>query len=73
MVINYFFLKTISNKVLTPSKKEISVNNPSRSAKLRFATRSENSFSYPISMTKKISKLFGSRGYKCLNLKLRFQ
>ena len=41
------------NKVFRPSKKELSLNNRSRSAKLRFAIRSENEFQYPIDFTKK--------------------
>ena len=36
-----------SNKVFKPSKMEISENNPSRSAKLRYAIRSKNNFVYP--------------------------
>ena len=51
----YLFEKYI-NKVITPSNKEISINNPSRSAKLRFATRSKCKFSYPINLTKKFQK-----------------
>ena len=35
------------NKVIKPSEEEISLNNRSRSAKLRFVTRSENDFFYP--------------------------
>ena len=35
------------NKVLIASKKEIEQNNRSRSAKLRFATRSRDKFEYP--------------------------
>ena len=35
------------NKVLKPTKKEIENNNRSRSAKLRFAIRSKNKFTYP--------------------------
>jgi len=51
-----FLFEKYINKVITPSKKEISINNPSRSAKLRFAVRSENSFSYPINFIKKFQK-----------------
>ena len=36
-----------TNKVIRPSIKEINQNRPSRSAKLRFATRSGNDFVYP--------------------------
>ena len=35
------------NKVLRPSKKEVDQNNRSRSAKLRFAVRSNTNFQYP--------------------------
>ena len=35
------------NKVFRPSKKELIFNNRSRSAKLRFAIRSQNKFQYP--------------------------
>ena len=44
------------NKVLKPSKKEIERNNRSRSAKLRFATRSKNKFVYPKNFIKKFQK-----------------
>ena len=35
------------NKVIKPSQKEISLNPPSRSAKLRYAIRCENNFEFP--------------------------
>ncbi len=35
------------NKVLRPTKREIDLNNRSRSAKLRYATRSKSEFKYP--------------------------
>ena len=41
------------NKILRPSNEEINQNNRSRSAKLRFAIRSKNSFEYPIDLIKK--------------------
>ena len=41
------------NKVLRPSNEEISQNNRSRSAKLRFAIRSKNNFKYPVDLIKK--------------------
>ena len=44
------------NKVIKPSKSEILENNPSRSAKLRFATRSNSSFIYPYDLIKKFNK-----------------
>ena len=44
------------NEVFRPSKKEINKNNRSRSAKLRFAIRSENKFEYPKDLIKKFKK-----------------
>ena len=44
------------NKVLRPSKKEISQNKRSRSAKLRFAIRSNDKFKYPEDLKKKFKK-----------------
>ena len=41
------------NQVFRPTKKEIESNNRSRSAKLRFATRSQNDFEYPVDLIKK--------------------
>ena len=35
------------NKIIRPSSKEIKENNRSRSAKLRFATRSKDNYFYP--------------------------
>ncbi len=48
------FLK-YKNKILTPTQKEIQINPSSRSAKLRYAIRSENDFFYPIDLKKKFS------------------
>ena len=44
------------NKVIRASKKEIDQNNRSRSAKLRFATRSNDKFEYPKDLIKKFKK-----------------
>ena len=44
------------NKVLTPSKEEINQNNRSRSAKLRYAIRSNNKFIHPHDLEKKFKK-----------------
>ncbi len=44
------------NKVLRPSKQEIEQNNRSRSAKLRFATRSSDKFEYPDELLNKFKK-----------------
>ena len=41
------------NKVFKPTKKEIDQNNRSRSAKLRYAIRSQNKFSHPHELIKK--------------------
>jgi len=45
------------NKVFRPSKKEIKYNNRSRSAKLRFATRSNSKFENPNILIEKFKKL----------------
>ena len=44
------------NKILKPTKKEIDQNNRSRSAKLRYATRSKNKFSYPNELINKYKR-----------------
>ncbi len=44
------------NKVIRASKKEIDQNNRSRSAKLRFATRSNDKFEHPKDLIKKFKK-----------------
>ena len=44
------------NKVYTPEKNEIYLNNRSRSAKLRFAIRSKNEFLDPVELKKKFKK-----------------
>ena len=54
-----FFEKYI-NKVIKPSESELIKNNPSRSAKLRYAIRNKSEFSYP--------KNFFQKFYKYLNL-----
>ena len=41
------------NDIIKPSKQEVYLNNRSRSAKLRFATRSKNDFFYPSKLIKK--------------------
>jgi 16S rRNA (cytosine1402-N4)-methyltransferase len=41
------------NKVIKPNEEEINLNNRSRSAKLRFVTRSENDFFYPNELKEK--------------------
>ena len=44
------------NKIVRPSKKEIEENKRSRSAKLRFAIRSNNKFKYPKDLISKFKK-----------------
>ena len=44
------------NKVIKPSSKEVIKNLPSRSAKLRFATRNKNKFIYPESLINKFQR-----------------
>ena len=43
------------NKIIRPNSREIENNNPSRSAKLRFVTRSKDNFFYPADFKKKFS------------------
>jgi len=55
-VITTALFDEYKNKILTPTKKEINQNNRSRSAKLRYATRSKNKFSYPEELIKKYKR-----------------
>ena len=50
---NVALFEKYRNKIITPSKKEIDQNNPSRSAKLRFAIRSKNKFIHPSDLFEK--------------------
>ena len=50
--------KSLSKKPLKPNKKEISQNTRSRSAKLRYAIRNNNSFFYPEEFKKKFEIYF---------------
>ena len=50
--------KLLSKKPLTPNKKEIYQNIRSRSAKLRYAIRNDNSFFYPEEFRKKFASYF---------------
>ena len=52
-VVDTALFEQYKNKVLRPSNEEISQNNRSRSAKLRFAIRSKNNFKYPFDLIKK--------------------
>ena len=55
-VTKLILFEEYKNKVLRPSKKEIRQNSRSRSAKLRFAVRSNNKFEYPKDLIKKFKK-----------------
>ena len=48
--------KEYKNKVLKPTEQEVDKNSRSRSAKLRYAIRSKNQFSYPEELVKKFKK-----------------
>ena len=48
-----YLFKDYKNQVIRPSISEIKQNNPSRSAKLRFVTRSKEDFFYPIELKNK--------------------
>ena len=52
-IIDTALFEKYKNRILRPSNKEISRNIRSRSAKLRFATRSKNNFEYPFDLIKK--------------------
>ena len=42
-----YLFEEYKNRVLKPTKKEVEINNRARSAKLRFAIRSNTDFQYP--------------------------
>ena len=46
-VNNISLFESYKNETIKPSQKEVEKNSPSRSAKLRYATRSKNKFTYP--------------------------
>jgi len=50
--------KLLSKKAKIPNEKEISINSSSRSAKLRYVIRSNDSFSYPKEFSKKFENYF---------------
>ena len=52
---NEVLFENYTNLTIKPNSSEILKNNPSRSAKLRFAIRSKNHFSYPNSLVKKFN------------------
>ncbi len=53
---NSFLFEKFNKKVLKPSRDEVSRNNRSRSAKLRYAIRSKNKFIYPKNIYQKFNK-----------------
>ena len=53
---NFCLFDNYSHKAIKPSKNEIKKNNPSRSAKLRYATRSKQKFIFPTDLIKKFNK-----------------
>jgi len=55
---NSELFRLLSKKPLTPTKKEIDQNIRSRSAKLRYAIRNNNSFFYPDEFKKKFQNFF---------------
>jgi len=54
----YELFKLLSKKPIEPDREEILRNNRSRSAKLRYAIRNSNSFSYPEELIKKFEVFF---------------
>ncbi len=54
--INISLFDKYKNKIFRPSNIEIIKNSPSRSAKLRYATRSKNKFIYPNELVNKFKK-----------------
>ena len=55
-ISNTILFNNYKNRIFRPSKKEIQLNNRSRSAKLRFAIRSNSPFKYPKEIIKKFKK-----------------
>ena len=62
-VDNLVLFENYINKIIKPSKEEIRNNNPSRSAKLRFAVRSKNNFFYPKIFFQKFNKYLRVEAY----------
>ena len=60
---NLALFENYINKIIKPSKEEIRNNNPSRSAKLRFAVRSKNNFFYPEIFFQKFNKYLRIEAY----------
>ena len=55
-IIENSLFENYKNRIIRPSKEELSKNNRSRSAKLRFAVRSKNKFQQPEELIKKFKK-----------------
>ena len=53
---NTALFEAYRNKIIKPTNEEINKNYPSRSAKLRYATRSQNEFTYPEELLDKFKK-----------------
>ncbi len=60
--INISLFDKYKNKIFKPSNIEIIKNPPSRSAKLRYATRSKNKFIYPNELVNKFKKYLDLEG-----------
>ena len=60
--INISLFDNYKNKIFKPSNIEIIKNSPSRSAKLRYATRSKNKFIYPNELVNKFKKYLDLEG-----------
>ena len=60
--INISLFDKYKNKIFKPSNIEIIKNSPSRSAKLRYATRSKNKFIYPNELVNKFRKYLDLEG-----------
>ena len=60
----YKLFKLVSKKPFIPSKKEINENNRSRSAKLRYAIRNNETFIYPSDFTNKFINYLNLEGSK---------
>ena len=54
--INNSLFEKYKNRIFKPSSLEIIKNSPSRSAKLRYATRNKNKFIYPNDLVNKFKK-----------------
>ena len=53
---NLILFEKYENKIIKPSNEELDKNNPSRSAKLRFAVRNKNQFIFPKDLLKKFNR-----------------